>query len=746
MAKYRVRDLTKVKQTETINLKAEQNSVIQSDQGLLPAARRQALNLKNLQSDPGQIWSNRSHRKMDSLSSLHSTNYLLVPAEQYRQTPVFRFQSVIRLAVSGLVIVFIINIFNVFANSANFKSILVSSASSGLDNLLVGVEQTRQLSHSQAQTTFQSAQNNFNGALEKISFLKTANTFSEQGNVKALENLLNAGKSVSEAGQLFSRSAPNLQEWPTLFIQANENISLSSKPTYQSQNGPDSITKTAPTLTQSLHVDLNNVQKAIDKIKDAKNYLDQVQSGFLPAEYQTQLPEIKARLDRLSTFLNNISERFPAILNLLGERYPHRYLILFQNDTEARPTGGFIGSLMIMDINDGLVTRADFHDVYQYDGQLNEEIDAPEEIASITKNWRLRDSNYSPDFAISAEKAAWFLQKSKGPSVDTVIAINQSAVSELLAQLGPIKVSPLKSELTADNFQMMLGYLIESKYFGPDNPKIILQKTIEAFKEKLLQAEDPSLLLNTLVKLVKDQKILFYSRDTDIQALFDQFNLTPHQAKLQPGEDYLQVLATSIGGNKSDLYMTQNITHTTFVNSDGAINDELTITRRHNWTGAELKRYEDELKKFGFSGDMPEYLQNILGKSDNKAMVKVYVPLGVTLENTQGLATDQVIVRSDTDLQKSYFLFPMQVTAGGEQTITLRYKLPNVLKLAPADLYRFTAQKQISIVQSQFKKVVQLAPALTLLKSSRHDSLTETHSEEVLNLHDDYRLVDVVAN
>lgn len=84
------------------------------------------------------------------------------------------------------------------------------------------------------------------------------------------------------------------------------------------------------------------------------------------------------------------------MLELLGDRYPERYLVLLQNDSEARPTGGFIGSFMIVDINDGYITKMDFHDVYEFDGQLSEDIPAPEDIAKISKNWRLRDSNYSP--------------------------------------------------------------------------------------------------------------------------------------------------------------------------------------------------------------------------------------------------------------------------------------------------------------------------------------------------------------
>jgi hypothetical protein len=741
MVRYCVRDLTKVKKAEVISLKnpeqQEHSSQAKFNQPHLLNLR--AFQHRSIEKGSTQIRSGQVSKYIDNLSSPKTpSNYYLVPQERITHSPASRFGSVIRIAASGLAIVIIINLINVFAGSLHFKSVLISSAASGFDNIMAGVDQTQKLSHSEAEGDFHAAQQDFNLALEKISFLRTSNVFSQESSVKSLENLLSAGKSISEAGQLFSKSAGNLQEWPTLFIQANRDLTLGKV------NPEALLPSQTPSLTDRLREDLTNVQEAAAKVSEAKAYLDQVQPGLLPGNYQEEIPEIKARLAKLEAFLSGLSDHFPAILELLGDRYPHRYLILLQNDTEARPTGGFIGSLMILDINDGLVTKADFHDVYKFDGQLQQEIEAPEEIAKITENWRLRDSNYSPDFALSAEKAAWFLQKSKGPSVDTVIAINQSAIGEMLAEIGPIRVDPLKADLDANNFQMILGYLIESKYFGADNPKKILEKTIQAFKDKLLSSYDSTLMINTLVHLIKDQKILFYSRDAKIQALFEEFHLTPHQLAVEEGEDYLQVTATSIGGNKSDLYMTQNLTHTTFVDAEGNVTDELNISRKHNWTGAELHRYEQTLEKFGFDG-MPEHLQSILGKGDNKASVKVYLPLGAELENTVGIEQKDVIVRHDAELQKTTLLLEMNVPAGAEKAVTLRYKLPTKLKLAPADLYRFSAQKQLTLVPTQFKKIIELSPALTLVKANRQDSSTNTHSEEVLNLRDEYRLRAVIA-
>lgn len=738
MGKYKIHDLKKVAKQEPINLKTKETRL--SEKSFVSAQSAGTVNLKPLQGSHRGLWTGRPGTAIDGIKSSAATpSFHLVPRETIEKRVSGRIAQVIRVAASGLVIVLIINLFNVFSSGLHFKSVLVSSGSSGLNNFLEGVNQSKNFNLSKAETEFLQAQGNFNQALERISFLRTSNSLGADHNVKSLEHLLEAGKNISEAGRLFSESAGNLQHWPDLFVAANKDIALGKKTLATTTDENSDPNTRPPSLTDNLRHDLANVDAAIAKLAMANQNLNLVDARSLPAAYRDSLPQIRDSLAGLETFLNGLSLHFPAILELLGDRFPHRYLVLLQNDTESRPTGGFIGSLLIIDVNDGVISRADFHDVYQYDGQLNEYIEAPEDIAQITTEWRLRDSNYSPDFALSAEKAAWFLQKSKGPSVDTVIAVNQSAIGDLLAEMGPINVPELKADLDSNNFQLILSYLIESKYYGEANPKIILSRVIDAFKQKILSQEDPGALFTALLKEIKDRKILFYSRDTDIQQLFDELNLTPHQAQIGEKEDYLQVIATSVGGNKSDLYMTQALKHNTYISSNGDIFDELTISRAHTWNLEELARWQTILKKFGFDS-LPDHFQTILGRGNNKSSMKVYVPLGTQLENAVGLEQSAVLTRHDAEIDKTYLLFPMEVAPGQSQTITLRYKLPFRLNLYPADIYRFTAQKQITIVPNTLTKNIQPSPPLTIEKNSR------PQASEGFKFREDFNQVAVILN
>jgi hypothetical protein len=615
-----------------------------------------------------------------------------------------RINEVMRLAAAGIAILFIINLVNIYQRGVVLKDNVIASAYSGYENLMQGGEQAVKQDFTSAEGSFGSAGANFNQAMSLISFLHMNRDtfFATEKTVTSLQNLLEAGSNISSAGTEFSSGIENLKLLPEIFIKLNESVKEEDR-------------NAQPSLTEILKKDLVSIESAADSIGKADINLQNVSMDVMPVQYRDKLVAAKDKIQKLDGVLASAKEKIPAILELLGDRYPHRYLILLQNDTEARPTGGFIGSIMIVDINDGYITKCEFHDVYDLDGQLQEDIAAPPDIAKITKNWRLRDSNYSPDFTVSAKKAAWFLQKEKGPSVDTVIAINQSIIGDLLAVTGPVYVDGLSEPLDQGNYQTVISYIVESKLSGQDNPKEILKKFIDAFRKKLVSTGERQKIIAALTKALKDKKILLYSNSEDVQNVFDEMGLSGRMNVTKPGEDYLNVAITSIGGNKSDLYMVQSIKHNTLINATGLIIDDVTIKRKHTWDDASLEKIKNILGKFGFR-DVPDGIIDILGRGVNKSSVKIYVPKGSKLLETSGIDMGSVSTYSDDDTSKTYFAFEMDVAPDTAKEATISYQLPQNLELIPVDTYRFYAQYQPGINPSYFTKQVFFKPGLKSYK------------------------------
>jgi hypothetical protein len=621
------------------------------------------------------------------------------PEREYRMD---RINEVIRVAAAGILILFAINIVNIAQRGMVIKDSVIASAATGYESLMKATGDTASSQYQSAEDNYNDATSNFNLALQNISFLQANSDtfFAREKTVDSVDGLLKAAGYMAEAGKNFTRGIENLSQLPSLFMGLN-------------RQAKDAVAKGAyqGSLTERLKQDLTYIQKAGEQVRLADANLALVSPEVLPPQYAAQLDSARSKVKKLLGIVDSVEKKIPAVLDLLGDRYPHRYLILLQNDAEARPTGGFIGSFMIVDINDGYITKMEFNDVYDFDGQLTEDIPAPEDIAKISSSWRMRDSNYSPDFAVSAEKAAWFLQKEKGPSVDTVIAVNQSIVADLLDVTGPVQLEGLAAPLDRNNYQAALSYVIESKLNGAESPKKILGDFINAFKVKLFTSGNWKKTLNVFIKACRQKTILFYSRTEDVQQVFDDLGFSGRVTKTAPGEDYLDLIITSIGGNKSDLFIQQGIQHNTLVNATGLLMDEVTVKRKHMWSDAALDELKSSLRRLGFK-DVPDWVIDIIGRGTNKAYVKIYVPKGSKLLDVAGMDSTQVMTRQDEEIDKTYFIFEMDVAAGAEKKVTINYQLPQNLQLLPVDTYKLYVQRQPGIRASTFVKQVFFKPGL----------------------------------
>lgn len=614
-----------------------------------------------------------------------------------------RLGELVRMVAIAILILFAVNLVSIYQKGIVLKNNVIASAFDGYQSLLQAGNSVSRIDASSASGDFEKAKLNFESALNDLSYLK-ANTdifLAKEKTVESVKNLLEAASKISSAGEDFMEGFNNMKNLPMRFMQANMAYLTSG-----SRSGG-----TGPSLTDELKNDLVFMENAGEKIIAATNNLEAVSEDVLPITFRAKFQLLKQKVRQISTLVSTLREQIPAILDLLGDRYPHRYLVLLQNDSEARPTGGFIGSFLVVDIDDGYLTKMGFHDVYEFDGQLKEDITPPPDIAKVSKNWRLRDSNYSPDFPLSAQKANWFLQKEKGPNVDSVIAVNQNLLADLFTVTGPVTVPGLKAPLTKENYQNVLSYIIESKMTGVESPKTVLGDFIPVFIKQLFRSSDLRILAAQLSMGIEDGDVMAYSSHQDVQALFDLWGISGRTKKTESNQDYLAVVGTSIGGNKSDFYLEQKLDHSTLVMEDGSVVDELLVTRTHHWSKQNLEKLKNMLGGFGFS-DFPDYLLDILGRGTNKAFIKVYVPRGSELIATDGIDKSKIETHQDQELDKTFFMFEMDVNADSTEQVRLSYRLPFRLDLSPISKYQFFVQGQPAINKTQFHKLIMLKPGL----------------------------------
>ena len=625
-------------------------------------------------------------KEVKDISGAKKSHFSYIKGEKF--TPPKYLGNLLKIGGLGFLIILIINAANVYVIGKSIERDISSKAEEGYNYLIDAGKNATKIEFDKALDSFNNALENFEKAEDDLWFVNTDQTFyAKDGNVgQAVNALLEGGKHFAIAGKYFLEAVEEFNNIPIYFVSKNNEAKESGE---------------NPSITDVLKVGLEKTDLAIEEITKASNIIGEVNSENLPPEIRGRINFAKEKVQEVAATLESTSKHFPAILKLLGDRYPHRYLVLLQNNNEIRPSGGFIGSYAIIDINDGYIENLETHDVYDIDGSYYGVIEPPEEFLEFTSNWRFRDSNYSADFPTSAKKARWFLEKEGGPTADTVIAINQGLLKDMLEVTGPVQVGQF-GKLDSSNYNLLLSFVIEGKVWGAKDPKHILKVFIPAFKDAIMKEENISATTSKLYKAIQQKHVLAYSSDEDIQALFDSAGLSGRVYDQEADEDYFSVINTAIGGTKSEQFIEEQIYHDTHVNEIGKITNKVTIKKTHQWSDNIYSDWKKTLKKYGFEY-MPDNIIDILGRGENKVSMRIYVPAGSKLMNTNG---DDVGTKYDKDLKKTYFLTTMNTKAGESSLFWIEYELPFKLDISPASTYKLIAQKQPGSRGSIFTKTL----------------------------------------
>jgi hypothetical protein len=633
-----------------------------------------------------QFYSETPIKKIEDIKGAEPLHFTYIRGNKFR--PPRYLGDLLKMASIAFVILIIVNSFNVYATSKRLELEVSDKAEQGYHQLIDAGKSATKIELSAALESFDRALEYFSNAEDQLWFISSDKTFYANNfdAGKAVNALLESGKHFAIAGTYFLEALEEFNKIPVYFVSKNAD-----------PEAPQ------PSITEALKLGLEKTDLAIIEITAASEKISDINEETLPADIALRVAFAKEKIAEVSTSLNDISNHFPAILKLLGDRYPHRYLILFQNNNEIRPSGGFIGSYAILDINDGYIERLTTHDVYDIDGSYGGLIEPPDELKAFTSNWRFRDSNFSPDFPTSAAKARWFLQKEGGATVDTVIALNQGLLQDMLAITGPIQVGEFGA-LNAENYNLLLSFVIEGKIWGAEDPKHILKVFVPAFKEAIIKSENISKVGTKLYRAIQQKHIMFYSPDTDIQDLFDSLGISGRVREVTDREDYLSIIHSSIGGTKSDQFIEEKIEHHSHIDKNGNIENELTITRTHQWDDDIYLEWKKILTQYGFT-TMPDQVIDILGRGRNKVNTRIYVPDDVILLDSK--SQKSLEKKFDKALGKNYFFTTTEILAGESSETYLKYLLPFNLNFSgPADSYKLYVDKQPGSRGSIFTKTL----------------------------------------
>lgn len=424
----------------------------------------------------------------------------------------------------------------------------------------------------------------------------------------------------------------------------------------------------------------------------------EIDPNVLPAEYRSLFSLWQESNNKIAQYISELQDFSLWLNTFLGQEQPKRYLLLFQNSNELRATGGFIGSFGLLDIANGQIKKLDIPGGGSYDlkGQLKEFVYAPYPLQLIEQRWFFWDANWWPDFPTAAQKISWFYEKSGGPTVDGVIAVNSDALIDWLRLLPTIELEQYQKNINADNAIMSLQHYAEFEYDKTTNkPKQIIADLAKVLLENSNQLKPAEML--TFAKLLNQQlaerKLQIYLSDPQQQKQVEKFGWSG--AVKNSDQDYLMVVNENIAGGKTEKVVKQKVDYQLAVGPDLYLIARTSITRTHQGNA-----------------------QDVFERQRNVSFVRIFVPLGAELISVEGATPpdsnlfkkEKIVLEPDRDLMKqdgiNYFQsfdkyyaaqqFSKQVygqwlmvDVGESKTISFTYRLPiKVNKLENNNFYQ----------------------------------------------------------
>ncbi len=478
-----------------------------------------------------------------------------------------------RIAASAAVILFILF---VPSKARTYYFDLKSTANKVSNNSTAGFSSLRDSTSALMSGNLEGAQESLTNALQNF----------DQA-VTVLNNKHRLLQTIISAIPIMNNEIQSRQK----LITAGQKISLGNtyllKGLSEIRVGSSTITKNLALLGAHLTFSLPHYQTALTD-------LQKVDSDILPFEYQSTFKEFRILFSAYVGDLKNIVKLNSAIQEIFGGHGLRRYLLVFQNPAEIRPTGGFMGSFALIDVKDGKIINIDIPSGGSYDlqGQLTEYVIPPAPLLLSNKRWEFQDANWFPDFPASAKKMLWFYRHSRNLTADGVIAINASVINRLLSIIGPISEKNHNVVLDKENALVTIQNIVEYGSEKKENkPKQILSDLaplfINNFKKMPTRAILP--MLANLEDALRQKEIQSYFTDDNTENTIKEFGWSGAILNTGPDQDYLFVVNTNIQGQKSDAKIKQAVSHQAVIQPDGTILDSVVISREHTGqTGEKL--------------------------------------------------------------------------------------------------------------------------------------------------------------
>lgn len=371
------------------------------------------------------------------------------------------------------------------------------------------------------------------------------------------------------------------------------------------------------------------VVRADEVVQDSVARLAGLRSESLVASVRKGVEDLRGGLDSVAVTTATASRAVRLLPPMLGADSPRQYLLLVQNNAEARSTGGIAGSVVLLRAQDGVVEF-----VEQRAGNLIESMDAP--IAEVTGVERslfgdylartMLDVTFTPDFPRTGELARALWTHSGGPDVDGVLSVDPVALGGLLEGLGPVRLSD-GTELTSANTAELLLNLVYRQLEDPLAQDAFFGQVAEAVFGAVVAGQgDAEAMLAQLAQASREGRFLVWSAHPAEQALLEGTVLSGELSGVRDGAPVVGLFFNDGSRGKMSYYLDRQVQ---------------LVAGRCSADGVQQLRLVVTLTNTGPAGGrgLPDYVNGggqVVPRGDIRTNVLLYAPEGGYISRVVG--------------------------------------------------------------------------------------------------------------
>ncbi|UTT68802.1 DUF4012 domain-containing protein [Arthrobacter sp. DNA4] len=184
------------------------------------------------------------------------------------------------------------------------------------------------------------------------------------------------------------------------------------------------------------------IAAAAEAVRQSADRIDGIDVDKLLPEIKKPLEEARTELRSLRRVVGVAADAAALAPDMMGAQAPRNYLLIIQNNAEARASGGIPGALAVLTLDKGRLTLGSQSSAGEL-GIMSPPfpVDAQQQhIYSTRLGKYMQDVNLTPDFPTAAATAQAMWEKKTALHVNGVISIDPVVLSYILQTTGPVAI------------------------------------------------------------------------------------------------------------------------------------------------------------------------------------------------------------------------------------------------------------------------------------------------------------------